>query len=176
MLSELLPLLYRRKELELFLEEVELMVNHYTLEKIEQKFKEYRDIKLSDTSDDDYRFFCDAIHILPMDIVDRIHMEVLFTVLGTQEDKAKIACFLWNDDEDIRKKKAIIVLTPIMFGFGIDIKHHIEVLKRSILHEIAHYILEHKEYKDIENCKQKDLQADELADRWIKKFIDESLS
>ncbi len=152
------------------------MVNRYTLEKIEQKFKEYRDIKLSDTSHDEYKFFCDAIHILPMDIVDRIHMEVLFTVLSSQEDKANIACFLWNDDEDTRKKKAIIVLTPIISGFGINIKQHIESLKRSILHEIAHYILEHKEYKDIENCKQKDLEADELADRWIKEFIDESLS
>lgn len=97
------------------------MIERYTLEEVKQLFKDYRKIEKSEISDNEYILFCDAIHILPKDIVDKVNKEIDFILLSAKPKKANAACFYFLEDEDIKNKKGFIIITPIIFGFGINL-------------------------------------------------------
>ena len=143
---------------------------YYSIKEIKDKFKSYRDLENSDITDKEYRIFCDAIQILPMEIVDKINVEIEFALLSAHCRTGNPACYINLINGLGDKKRGIIFITPHVFGApyavenGKEKKMSDEGRQKAILHEIAHHVLDHSRYiceKDhIEN------DADELVYRW----------
>jgi len=148
------------------------MNKRYTLDQIKQKFIKYRELKCSQLTDNEYEFFCDALIILPREIVDSLVKDVDFVLLSGQQPRAVNSAFIsWLDDEDLKNKKAQIVLTPIIFGFGIEWRKHGDDQRWAVLHEVAHFHLGHKSYKNQEDFKRKEEEANALVKKWIDDFM-----
>ena len=102
------------------------MRKRYSLDEIKQKFIRYRELKHSQITDDEYGFFCGALYMLTSEIVDSLDKDVDFVMLSAQPSNNPIAaCTVFPPaPEDLKDKKPIIILTPIIFGFGIDWDKH----------------------------------------------------
>ncbi len=147
---------------------------YYSLKEIKTKFRKYRELKVSNITDDEYDIFCDAIQVLPGEIVDRVLTEIQFVPLSADPTKGNPACYV-NLREGIDKgKEAIIVLTPFIFAPFSDkngnIKGPDNIERPYILHEIAHDILGHYVYKDQRDYEEKDRAAQEKVIKWIKQY------
>jgi hypothetical protein len=148
--------------------------NYYTLEEVKDKFKEYRELKRSELTDDEYDLFCDELIVLPKDIVDRIYTEIYFVLLSADPKKGSPACYVPLKELIEEKKQGIIVLTPFIFA---SFKHESGKViepdstdRPRILHEVAHHILGHDEYNDKKDHNEKEKDAEEQVDKWIKQF------
>jgi len=150
--------------------------NYYTFEEIKDKFKEYRELKRSDLTDDEYDLFCGEIIVLPKEIADRIYNEIYFVLLSADPKKGIAGCYVPLGELIVEKKEGIIVLTPFIFGyFEHESGKKIEadnMNRPRILHEVAHHILGHEGYKDEKDREEIEKAADEQVEKWIKKFCE----
>ena len=150
---------------------------YYTLDEMKDKFKEYREIDKSNITDDEYDLFCDRLLPLPKEIVDKVHTEIYFVLLSADEKKGNPACYvsLLKELAD-EGRQGIIVLTPFIFA-SFEHKESGKVIEADnmdrppILHEVAHHILEHYEYKDEKDREEKEKAAEKQVDEWVSQFF-----
>ena len=150
--------------------------NYYTFEEVKDKFKEYRELKRSDLTDDEYDLFCGELMVLPKEIVDRIYNEICFVLLGADPKKGIAGCYVSLKELIDEGREGIIVLTPFIFASFVHeesgkILEPDNMDRRRILHEVAHHILGHDEYKDEKDRKEKEKAAEEQADEWVNEFL-----
>ena len=143
--------------------------NYYSFEEIKTKFKNYRELKESDITDEEYDLFCEELQVLPKEIVDKVHTEVQFVFLSADPKKGNPACYVPLKELIDEGKEGIIVLTPFIFAsFVHESGEEIEpdnMDRRRILHEVAHHYLEHYEYKGESDRKEK--AAEEQVEKWF---------
>lgn len=145
----------------------------YTPDEVKQIFREYREIKHSRLTDDEFDIFCRALCILPKEIVDSLHNAVEFVLLSAHhQNAAEQACMLPFDDE-LKKKKALIIITPIIFGYRTDWSNREDDRRWAILHEVAHFHLGTRPYESPEDFERKEKEADELVQKWLDDFCNE---
>ena len=153
------------------------MENYYNFEEIKTKFKNYKDLKESNITEEEYDIFCDEIQALPKEIVDKVQTEIQFVLLSADPEKGNPACYVDLREGVDKEKEAIIVLTPYIFGAPHIDKNGkqiiIERLKQPcILHEIAHHILGHIVYKDQRDHEEKEKVAWEQVEKWVYQYAD----
>lgn len=149
---------------------------YYTLDEVKDKFKEYRELKVSDLTEDEYDLFCEELHVLPKEIVDKVHTEIQFVPMsGADPKKGNLACYVSLLKELVDEgRQGIIVLTPFVFASythesGEEIKAD-NMARPHILHEVAHHYLKHYEYKDEKDREEKEKAAREKVYKWVKQF------
>ncbi len=149
--------------------------NYYTFEEVKDKFKEYRELKTSDLTDDEYDLFCGELMVLSKEIVDRIYTKICFVPLSADPEKGIAGCYVPLKELIEEKKEGIIVLTPFIFASFVHESGKViepdNMDRRRILHEVAHHILGHDEYKDEKDRKEKEKAAEEQADKWVSQFL-----
>jgi len=149
--------------------------NYYKFKEVKDKFKEYRELKRSDLTDDEYDLFCRELMVLPKDVADRIYNEIYFVLLSAK--KGIVGRYVPLKEFIDEKKEGIIVLTPFIFGnFEHESGKKIEAdnlwnKKARILHEVAHHTLGHAEYKGEKDREKKEKAAKEQVDEWVDKFL-----
>jgi hypothetical protein len=144
--------------------------NYYSFEEIKTKFKYYKELKESNITEEEYGIFCDELQVLPIEIVDKVENEIQFIPLSTDCKKGNPACYVNLRKGVDKEKEGIIVLTPFIFDIFFD-KNGKEIrLNNCILHEIAHHILGHYEYKDQRDVKEKENAAWEQVKKWVKQW------
>jgi hypothetical protein len=150
-----------------------MKINYYSLEEIKTKFKNYRELKESNITDEEYETFCGGIMVLPKEIVDKVQNEIYFVLMSAHPKKGNPACYV-NLKKGIDKgKEAIIVLTPFIFApFVHENGKVIEPEQVNILHEIAHHVFGHYEYKDQQDCEEKEKAAGEQVEKWVDQWAD----
>jgi hypothetical protein len=147
--------------------------DYYSLDQIKTKFKSYKKFSESNITNDEYLRFCDEIKLLPKKIVDKIQIEIQFTLLSADPD---IACYINLKKGFDKKKKGIIVLTPLIFMAPyVDKDGNLKQIDRfkmphPILHEIAHHELGHSKTKNKKDYDKNENAAWELADKWFKQW------
>lgn len=148
--------------------------NYYSFEEIKTKFKNYRELKESNITDEEYDIFCEEIQVLPKEIVDKVQTEVQFVLLSADPKKGNPACYVNLREGIDKEKEAIIVLTPFIFALFFDEdgkeKEPDNIERPRILHEIAHHILGHHVYKDERDRKEKEKAAQEQVEKWFKQW------
>ena len=77
---------------------------YHSFDEIKTIFKNYLDPSMSVITDEEYETFCDEIHILPIDIIDTIHTEILFIFMIAKPSKGTPACYL-NLEEGLDEEK-----------------------------------------------------------------------
>jgi hypothetical protein len=140
-------------------------MSRYEVEKVKKLFDIYQKLSESNLCDEEYEQFCSEIAILPRDIVDRVKKEIYFVLLSAQ--KANIACLVPLSqflNSEYKDKKALIVITPLVFGNESKNIRYCE--GHNILHEIAHYVLGHFEYSDYCDLIKKENDAKEMVSNW----------
>jgi len=151
--------------------------NYYTFEEVKDKFKEYRELKRSDLTDDEYDLFCEELIVLPKEIVDRIYTEIYFVPLSADPKKGIAGCYVPLKELIEEKKEGIIVLTPFIFAYFVH-EESGKVIKADnmnrprILHEVAHHILGHEGYKGKKDREEMEKAADEQVAKWVKQFCE----
>ena len=149
--------------------------NYYSFEEIKTKFKNYRELKESNITDEEYDIFCDEIQLLPKEIVDKVHIGIKFVLLSANPKNVNPACYV-NLKKGIEKEKeGIIVLTPFIFGAPYIDKNGKEIIidrlkQPCILHEVAHHILKHYVYKNQKDFEKKEKTAWQKAEKWFKNW------
>jgi hypothetical protein len=136
--------------------------NHYRLKEVKKMFQSYRDLEDVDVSDEEYNIFCKVIRELPKEIVSRIEKEIYFVILSLQ--KCQTASYHHLEAKDLREKKAIIFIPPIFFKC--------EQMNQyfKIFHEVAHYILGHKDIDSLEEREKHEDAAKKLALNWMREL------
>jgi hypothetical protein len=148
------------------------MSKRYSLDEVKQIFREYREIKNSRLTNDEFDMFCRALRYLPKEIVDRLNRDVEFILLSAHDRNAsEQACIIWLNDV-AKDKKALIILTPIIFEFLGRPKGENDSLS-AILHEVAHFYLKTQPYNDAEDFEFKEKEADKLVQKWIEDYVDD---
>jgi len=144
---------------------------YYDLEEIEKIFNSYRDPKESNITPKEYKIFCCEIKMLPAFIINTIYKEIYFVFMSG--DNIDLACNLNLRDKCFKKKKGIVIVSSYILGTPYLGKNGKEktyigcVHGYSILHEIAHHILNHSYKKGI------DIEEDEAWARvkeWEKQY------
>jgi hypothetical protein len=101
----------------------------------------------------------DAIYIIPKDILDDALSNCVFLMLS--EEKGVSACFI---PKQLITEKSMFAFYDMFYSQNRDQQGHM------ILHEIAHYVLDHSDEglsdEDYYNHKQ-DKEANALVDKWI---------
>jgi len=144
---------------------------YYSLEEIKTKFKNYRELKESVITGEEYEMFCGGIMVLPKEIVDRVHKEVQFVLLSAHPKKGNPACYVHLKEVIDDGKEAIIVLTPFIFASFIhENGERKEPEQSNIPHEVAHHILAHYEYKDQQDMEEKEKAAQKQVEEWVKRW------
>lgn len=148
------------------------MTQRYTHEEVKQKFIRYRDLERSQLTEDEYGFFCGALHMLSREILDNLDRNADFVMLSAQPPtKPKSACIYFPPEyENARSTKPVIILTPIIFGFGIEWDKRFNSARKDILHEVAHFHLRHRLYEGQEDMDRKEKDANALAQKWIDEY------
>ena len=149
--------------------------NYYTFEEIKDKFKEYRELKRSDLTNDEYDLFCGELIVLPKEIVDRIYNEIYFVLLSADPKKGIAGCYVPFKELIEEKKEGIIVLTPFIFASFVHESGKViepdNMDRPRILHEVAHHILGHDEYKDEKDREKIEKAAEEQVEKWVNQFV-----
>ena len=133
---------------------------HYSLEELKGKLTEFKDHGSMDLCDVEFLCFCEAMRVLPKDIIDRVLKEVYFIVLSSCK-KIK-ACYQHLESDCLNGKQAIIFVSPTFFTQDGDFGQCVQ-----IAHEVAHHMLQHKSTGDADTRKEAEEQANELADKWM---------
>jgi hypothetical protein len=145
--------------------------NYYTFEEIKELFKEYRELKESNITEDEYDLFCEELHVLPKEIVDKVHTEIHFVPMSADPKKVNQACYVQLKKLTDEEKEGIIVLTPFIFASFVHESGKViepnNIARPRILHEVAHHILGHDEYKDEKDREEKEKAADEQVVKWL---------
>jgi len=142
------------------------MSKRYTLDEIKQLFWEYRKLKYSRLTDDEFGMFCRALSVLPKEIIDTLNKDVDFILLSAHDRNAvEQACIIMLD-EIPKDKKALIILTPIVFEFIGRPTREIDMI-RAVLHEVAHFHLQNLPYESQEDFEDKETKTDELVQKWL---------
>lgn len=132
--------------------------NKYTWQQVDYAFA-----GMDEISDDQRMPLAKALSVLDKDLVDKIADEIIF--ISSNPDT--FAFCLPLDANHLRNKKGLIFLSESVFRLNEG------KFRRTILHEVAHYILKHKCIFDFEIGDDKmDLQeeaADKLVEKWLKK-------
>lgn len=149
--------------------------NYYSIEKIKNKFKNLREIKESTITDEEYEKFCYEIQVLPKEIVDKVHNEVCFVLMSAHSEKGNPACYVNFKSETVKGKEGIIVLAPFIFDLFFDKdgkeKEPDDIERPRILHEVAHHILGHIDYKDPQDYEEKEKAANDQVENWMEKRL-----
>jgi hypothetical protein len=117
---------------------------------------------LNEISDEEEVIIADALAILDKKLVDRIVDEVYFISAAL----IKALCLPLSTSQ-LKGKKAIIFITNELFN------QKRKEMKQDILHEVAHYVLQHKCLFDFEGDKMKgeyfrqEKEADKLVKKWL---------
>lgn len=138
----------------------------YTFEEIKNLFSHYRD-EIGAINRNEFESFCRAIQILSKDIVNDLKLKIKFVLMSGEKSKIHLGCEFFLDKED-RKKLAVIIITPLVFGACkcIDLWPEEERIK-IFLHEIAHYYLGHKKYENETDHSEKEASANKKVEEWI---------
>ena len=148
------------------------MSNRSTIDEIKQLFGGYRDLKYSRLTNDEFEIFCRALCILPKEIIDSLNTDVDFILLSAHDrNAAEQACIIMLDEVP-KEKKALIILTPIIFEFLARPKHENDSIS-AILHEVSHFYLRTQPYINAEDFERKESEVDELVQKWIDDFSNE---
>jgi hypothetical protein len=139
--------------------------DYYDQNDIKSKFIDYRSIKHSQITDDEFDFFCGELWYLPKEIVDRVKDEVCFLLLGGNNDSLAEqniaeAFYLSLKTGIPESTEAIIVITASIFK---------SKRQRAILHEIAHHILGFSSYSDAADKLIVEKKTDDQVSEWMKK-------
>ena len=149
--------------------------NYYTFEEIKDKFKEYRELKRSDLTDDEYDLFCGEIIVLPKEIADRIYNEIYFVLLSADPKDGSPACYVPLKELIDEGREGIIVLTPFIFASFVHESGKVlepdNMSRLRILHEVAHHILGHNGYENEEEHEEVEKAAEEQVEKWINQFV-----
>jgi len=150
--------------------------NYFIFEEVKDKFKEYRELKVSNITDDEYDLFCGELIVLPKEIIDRIYTEIYFVLLSADPKDGSPACYVPLKELIDEGRKGIIVLTPFIFASFVHKKSGKELKADNmdnprILHEVAHHYLKHFEYENEEERKEIDEAADEQVEKWVNQFL-----
>ena len=131
--------------------------SRYTAEQIIYAFA-----GLNEISDEEEAITADALTILDKNLVDKIVHDVYFI----SSSHIKALCLPLSTSQ-LKGKKAIIFLSPELS------KLKRNEMKQDILHEIAHYALQHKCLFDFEVDKMHRayLRQEKAADKLVKKWI-----
>ena len=153
--------------------------NYYNLEEVKDKFKEYRELKSSELTDDEYDLFCDELMVLPKEVVDRIYNEISFVLLSADPKMGVAGCYVPLKELIEEKKEGIIVLTPFIFACFVHEESgkviesdNLWNKKVRILHEVAHHILGHEGYKNDKHREEMEKAAKEQVDSWINQWAE----
>ncbi len=154
--------------------------NYYTFEEVKKKFKEYRVLRRSEITDDEYDLFCGELMVLPTDVIDRIYNEIYFVPMTADLKKEVIGCYVPLKELIEEKKEGIIVLTPFIFDYFVreESGKVIEADKMDrprILHEVAHHILGHEGYNGEEHREEMEKAVIEQVEKWVSKWREKSL-
>jgi hypothetical protein len=126
-------------------------------------------------TDDDYQRFCKYLLYAPWEVLVRASKEVQF-VLMTHKPGYSMRAFCmslkraWNLK---RRKKHLIVLSPILFGYcPRDNRKELDNIQDT-LHELAHFHLGHDLEKEpsLGRIDEMDKDADALVDEWIPRSV-----
>jgi len=156
---------------------------YYDIGEIAGLFDSYRSEPLPEMTEGEFKLFCAAIQILPKDVVDSIRKEVQFVYLRAEipENVLTPACYINLEQEDLRNKKGIILLTPYILGapeppcwVGKDgAKRELnEMEDQIIIHEVAHYYLGHSGYKNETDKELIEKAAKEQVELWIRGYLE----
>jgi len=156
--------------------------NYYNLEEVKDKFKEYRELRESELTDDEYGLFCFELTVLPKEIVDRIYNEIYFVLMSAEPKKGVPACYVPLKELIEEKKEGFIVLTPFIFasfvhkesGKVIEADNFLWNNKARILHEVAHHILGHGGYNGEKSREEMEKAANEQVDKWVTQWAKKS--
>jgi predicted metal-dependent peptidase len=144
----------------------DLYDKYFSLEDIKIMFSEYRNIKYSNLSIEEFDLLCDWLHFLPKKVVIEINNEIYFVLLGAK--KFNFACYVSLDNLP-KGKKAIICISPLAFSSQLPElteKAKKEILFR-VLHEVAHHTKGHIEYKDQKHKEIIEREADAQVNNWL---------
>jgi hypothetical protein len=144
------------------------MNSYYGLKEIKDIFKLYKPSIDSSITKKEFNIFCKTIIQLPKDILDRISKDIFFVLLSANPKCLEAACLLNLDDRLVIGKKAIIIITPILFGYK---ARQNSPGSDYILHEVAHYVLGHRDYLSQEDIDKKESEANDLASKWIADYF-----
>jgi len=152
---------------------------YYTLEEIKEKFKEYRELKKSNLTDDEYEIFCDELMALPKEIVDRIYTEIYFVPLsGADPKKGIAACYVPCLKELVDEgRQGIIFLTPFIFNAFVHESGE-KILpdnwdRPRILHEVAHHYLNHHNgYENEEEREKIEKATNKKVEEWRSEYFE----
>ena len=151
--------------------------DHYSFDEIKEKFRIYMDLKESSITEEEYEeYFCDELMVLPKEIVDRIFNDIQFVLLSAERGKGNPACYVNLKRGLDSNKSGIIVLTPHFFGHPyIDKNGNQKQVNKWdqqwLLHEVAHHVLDHDEYKNKEDKDEKEKAADAQVREWLSQFV-----
>jgi len=84
---------------------------HYSIKEIKEMFKNVQ--KDNQITDIEYEIFCEGIHCLPLEVVDKIKEDVYFVILSSHKTQGGPAC--WLDIKCLKNKNGIIFLSLLVF-------------------------------------------------------------
>jgi len=154
---------------------------YYPVDKIKKMFKTIR--KENKITDEEYELLCQAISCLPRKIVNKVKKDIFFVILSSSKEYGSPAC--WVNIEDLKDKKGIIFLAPSLFKhelrknfFEAKITEN-DIFKRQyqykeILHEVTHFMKDHKGISDLKKYKKQEDEAEKQAEKWLLDALNNS--
>lgn len=149
---------------------------HYSKKEIDKMFTYVKeDMELSDQ---EYDIFCEGLFCVPREILDGIKKDVYFVILSsTWAGKNQLTPACWIPRENFEKKQGIIFLSESFFKYEArkDLLAakvttdfcNIFVLRKEILHEVAHYYKEHKGTSNKDIYDKQENEAKAQTQDWI---------
>ncbi|MGB9006421.1 MAG: hypothetical protein WCB96_11915 [Candidatus Aminicenantales bacterium] len=141
---------------------------YYELNQIKDIFKAYKDSIDLPITEEEYDIFCRQLVQIPKDKLDIINKNIYFVLLSANPTCTIPACLINLDDRKFNGKNALIILTPLIFGYP---PGTCSPGPEKILHEIAHFDLGHNDYLNREDIEKKEKEADKLAANWLNKYF-----
>ncbi len=132
--------------------------NYYSLDEIKEIFNIYRVPGEFEIEDDEYEIFCIILRILKKRIIDKVEKEIYFFI-------SQKACYLNLESKSIKNKKGIIFINRDIFNISDN-----RCKAFTVHHEIAHYILGHKNIDNSKEIPRFESEADKLAHEWWDEF------
>lgn len=146
---------------------------HYSEEEVRKIFKQNLDSGNWQISQSEYRNFCKLLSCLNKEFVDLLANEIHVVIFSLEKrermDNKRIPCCFINlqDEKFLRAKRGVMVFSPYLLTLSFAC-----IKLKKILHEIAHYKLNHLMTDIDEDIRRKHEQdADKLALEWLQQEI-----
>lgn len=138
-------------------------MGNYSEDEIKMRFKVNIDSGNWDLTSRELNILLKTLSMLPRDIIDNISKSAFIVALSLRKNnKQQLAGYL-RLSEEIKKKKGIIFLSPLIFANKKDILFP----RPQILHEIAHHILGHTSPPENTKRRMQENEAEKLMKKWL---------